>query len=75
MENRAFQAEQQMEILVKENAELKAKLCGDRVCDGYCENCKHGLGTQSYHPVFGNYISWKCELDCKCKDFERKPEQ
>lgn len=51
---------------------LTAKLRGDRVCDGYCENCVHGIKTERFHPLYGETVSFNCELDCKCKDFEKK---
>ena len=51
---------------------LTAKLRGDRVCDGYCSLCKHGVKGTGFSITFGNYPKWTCALDCKCKDFEKK---
>lgn len=63
-------AESKNRGLQKQIEKLEAKLSGDRVCDGYCESCKHGI--QCY--IMGIYPipSYRCDLDCKCKDFERK---
>lgn len=51
---------------------LTAKLRGDRVCDGYCENCVHGIKTTRFHTLYGETASFNCALDCQCKDFDRK---
>ena len=59
--------------LQKQIEKLKAKLSGDRVCDGYCENCKHGIQDYASGICIGPPIPYyKCALDCKCKDFERQ---
>ena len=52
---------------------LKAQIRGDRVCDGYCKNCKHSICTPN-NDIFTGVIcyTYQCALDCRCKDFERK---
>lgn len=37
---------------------------GTRLCDNFCPYCIHSL--------FLPENSYICELDCKCKDFDRK---
>lgn len=59
------------ELKAEVNA-LTAKVHGDRVCDGYCENCVHEIKTTRFHPLYGETASFSCELDCKCKGFEKK---
>lgn len=59
------------ELKAEVNA-LTAKLRGDRVCDGYCENCVHRIKTTRFHPLYGDTAFFSCELGCKCKDFEKK---
>lgn len=52
---------------------LKAQIRGDRVCDGYCEKCKHGIKDYASGICIGPPIPYyQCALNCKCKDFERK---
>ncbi len=55
-------------------AHLHSILRGERVCDGYCERCEHGLTKYMNHPYYPDYqcISMQCDLDCKCPDFRRK---
>lgn len=48
--------------------EAERKIRGDRVCDGYCHVCNHGVKMTRYY-VGGTYEQYICELDCKCKDF------
>lgn len=57
----------------KEIALLNKKLKGDRVCTGYCRTCKHAIdnGATWYMGVFYPNDPL-CDLECKCKDFERK---
>lgn len=57
--------------LRKELDELKKKLRGERVCDGYCKTCIHGIEQGQFYPG-GFYTAYTCELDCKCKDFQKK---
>lgn len=52
--------------------ELEKKLEGDRVCNQYCKNCKYGIGETIYSTIFPPTIKYTCELNCKCKDFDRK---
>lgn len=61
-----------VESMGQEIERLKAQLRGDRVCDGYCSLCKHGIKGTGFSPFIGNYPKWGCSLDCKCKDFEGK---
>lgn len=56
--------------LQKENEELKKKLAGDRVCDGYCTECVNGIIKKG---AYGR-TDYYCKLDCKCMDFKRKRE-
>ena len=59
--------------LQKQIEKLEAKLSGGRICDGYCENCKHGIQYYNIGIFAGApFPSYKCELDCKCKDFDLK---
>lgn len=74
MKRRAENAEGIAKSLKEKNVELMARLNGERVCDGYCDICNHGIKKQSYSPVAGICDTWICELSCKCKDFERKNE-
>ena len=74
MTRRAEEAENLAKALKKENEELKSRICGDRVCDGYCNICNHGIKKQSFSPIDGLCDTWICELNCKCKDFEKKHE-
>ena len=73
LEKRLNMTESENRDLQTQIEKLEAQLRGGRVCDGYCENCKHGI--QDYasgiciDPLTPYY---KCDLDCKCKDFERK---
>lgn len=64
-------AESKNRGLQKQIEKLEAKLSGNRVCDGYCENCKHGIQYYVGGICIGPPI-YKCALDCKCKDFDRK---
>lgn len=48
---------------------LKRQINGDRVCDSYCEKCKHGIVSIS---SFLGGTTYKCQLDCKCNDFLQK---
>ena len=63
-------AESKARNLQKKIEKLEAKLRGDRVCDWYCKNCKHGI--QYYNIGIYPITGCECALDCKCKDFERK---
>lgn len=61
-----------VEALRRENERLTAKLRGDRVCDGCCAICKHGVLTPTWFPAQMKAVNaFICELECKCKDFER----
>lgn len=60
------------EALRSENERLTAKLRGERVCDGCCAVCKHGVLTPTWFPAPMVVVNaFVCELECKCKDFER----
>lgn len=52
--------------------ELKLQIRGGRVCDVYCKDCKHSIATPNTNIFNVTYYTYQCELDCKCKDFERK---
>lgn len=56
------------EIAEKEEeiATLKGKLSGNRHCSQLCQNCIHAVNNYSY---CGN--RYLCELDNKCRDFEK----
>lgn len=57
----------------KEIALLNKTLKGDRVCTGCCRTCKHAIdngGTWFMGTFYPN--NPLCDLECKCKDFERK---
>lgn len=47
------------------------KIQGERVCGGYCKTCVHAIEGMNYS-LGCCYTSYTCELDCKCKDFQRK---
>lgn len=72
VERELVAARSRIDELKMEVNTLTAKLRGDRVCDGYCENCVHGIKTERFHPIYGETASFSCALDCKCKDFEKK---
>lgn len=72
------QAEAERTDLKKEIERLKIRLDeaykiirGDRVCGGYCDKCGHSIVVDK-PMIFGSGRAWVCELDCKCKDFQRK---
>lgn len=50
---------------------LESRLKGDRVCGGYCKKCAHGIQAENFF-MGAVYNTIACELDCKCKDFQRK---
>lgn len=52
--------------------QLESRLRGDRVCDGYCQLCSHGIKSDAFSPLIGKYDKWCCVLNCKCKDFEKE---
>ena len=52
--------------------ELKAKLSGDFICDGYCSACKNGIAQTNVNPYFGLSTTYFCILKCKCEKFDRK---
>ena len=66
---------EEIDIQKTEIERLTAKLRGDRVCDGCCSVCKHSIASvYAPSPAFPGimpYATYSCELDCKCKDFER----
>lgn len=64
-----------VEALRRENERLTAKLRGDRVCDGCCSVCKHGVLVPVYSPMYGPVASYVCALECKCKDFKQRVDQ
>ena len=51
-------AESENRCLQKQIEKLEAKLSGDRVCDGYCENCKHGIQDYAYGICIGPTIPY-----------------
>lgn len=53
---------------------LEKQLRGDRVCDGYCKNCRHAVRNEYTFMLQGKYTDYTCELDCKCTDFKQKIE-
>lgn len=58
---------------------LEKRLRGDRVCDGYCQLCEHGI-MQEYTLFPNDYpvesgVKFSCALDCKCKDFKKREGQ
>lgn len=58
-----------LELKKEEIARLRAKLNGERVCGGYCSVCKH---SYLIHGPFSIVPSYGCQIDCGCKDFEKK---
>lgn len=55
---------------LKEDYELqKKKFRGERICSGYCNQCKYGAFNG--YDVLGHAF-YICLLDCKCKDFKVK---
>lgn len=58
------------EILEKDN-EI-ARLKGDRICSSLCENCFHAIKNKYNSGFMGFVETYSCELDNRCKDFQRK---
>lgn len=56
---------------------LKKVIQGDRVCDGYCQYCRHNISEQNTEYFGSSFFNTgyrtktyiKCALDCKCPDF------
>lgn len=63
----------EIDVLKSEIERQKKQLKGERVCDGYCKHCKHAFKAEMFSPN-GWYSGYKCGLDCKCQDFEKKEE-
>lgn len=57
--------EETIKRLERELKHLEKKLKGDHVCGMHCGACNHGIA---------NGYGYSCLLECKCKDFERRPE-
>lgn len=57
--------------LLEENKNLSKQLNGERTCSGFCSSCKHGIKTETYIFGGGSRTFYLCELNCKCKDFEK----
>lgn len=57
--------------LVEANKKLTKQLNGERTCSGFCSVCKYGVKTETYIYGGGAHTIYLCELNCKCKDFER----
>lgn len=74
LESRVRELEENREIMMAKLDEAKKKLRGDRVCDGYCDKCAHSIPVEGYY-MGGVYTRYSCELDCKCKDFQKKDKE
>lgn len=54
--------EQEIERLRNENKELRSQMEGEHPISQYCTVCVHGINEYGYR---------MCDLECKCKGFER----
>lgn len=54
------------DILRRENEKYEKQLAGEHVGYVYCSRCEHGVARP--------YEGYVCLLECKCKDFRKKPE-
>jgi hypothetical protein len=75
LESKLSAKEKECQTLEAKIIEYQKKLSGDRVCCGYCENCVHAIKKE--YVVGGcvypySYPEYICELDCRCKDYQRK---
>lgn len=61
--------EKEIEVLKDKLRLAEKKIKGERVCGGYCQKCVHGIERIENMGFMGGYT---CELDCKCKDFQKK---
>lgn len=61
----------EIKILRNQLRLAEKKISGERVCDGYCQNCVHSVAVD-VESLLGTSKTYSCELDCKCKDFQRK---
>lgn len=54
-------------------AALRGEPCEHREITDFCINCKHSIGSpDACKSPDGTYFGIQCDLDCKCKDFERE---
>lgn len=51
---------------------LESRLSGDRYCSTFCQRCIHAISYPAYSALGSTYTSYICELDNKCRDYERK---
>lgn len=64
---------QKNEALAKENRRLQRIIDGEHECSEYCVNCKHCISFREVIDTVGiRTRNSVCELERKCKDFERK---
>ncbi len=54
-----------------EIASLKDRLNGERYCSQLCQNCVHAVKDNSFLAVRYPGNQYLCELDNKCRDFEK----
>ena len=57
--------------LEQEHKKLKAIFAGERECSNLCTHCKYYLETKTWG-LLGVQSTYDCELNIKCKDYERK---
>lgn len=68
---RIAELEKEKALNLNEIKTLKSRLRGDRYCSEICQHCTHII-KHSYNQPFGNaYTSYICELDNKCKNYEK----
>lgn len=74
LESRLSAKEKECQMIESKLIEYKKRLAGDRVCGGYCKACVHAIKKEYYASTFTPYIypEYICELDCKCKDYQKK---
>lgn len=68
---RIAELEAENHMLKKEIETLKSRLNGDKYCSNLCQRCIHAISYPSYCAIGGAYTAYMCELDNKCKDYEK----
>lgn len=72
LQNELIQKEEKIYSLEKDIKVLKSKISGERTCRDYCKICLHSIENKTWNPIYGETKNYICELDCNCKDFEKR---